>query len=55
VFSRERDGEVTALHLGLTGMSLQKRPNVRNPRAWVNGALAAGATALAIRRLRTRG
>ena len=51
VFSRE-NGEVTALHLGLTPMSFQKRPGVRNPRLWVNGALAAGATAIAVRRRR---
>jgi hypothetical protein len=31
-------------------MSLQKRPEVRNPRLWLNGVLAAGAAALAIRR-----
>jgi CubicO group peptidase (beta-lactamase class C family) len=54
VFSRDSDGEVTALHLGLTPMSFQKRPAVRNPRPWVNGALVAGATALAVRRLRAR-
>jgi Beta-lactamase len=52
VFSRELDGEVRALHLGLTSMSFQKRPDVRNPRRWVKGALVAGATALAVRRLR---
>ena len=52
VFSREPGGEVTALHLGLAPMSFQKRPDVRNPRPWVNGALAAGATALAARGLR---
>jgi hypothetical protein len=50
VFSRGPDGEVTALHLGLTPMSFEKRPAVRNPRPWVNGALVAGATALALRR-----
>ena len=31
-------------------VSLQQRPEVRNPRPWLNGALAAGAAALAIRR-----
>ena len=51
VFSREPDGEVTALHLGLVPMSFQKQPDVRNPRLWVTGALAAGATALVARRL----
>ena len=53
VFSREPDGDVTALHLGLTPMSLQKRPDVQNPRPWVNGALLAGATTLAVRRRRS--
>jgi hypothetical protein len=52
VFSREPDGEVTALHLGLTPMSFQKQPDVRNPRPWVNGALVAAATAIAFRRRR---
>ena len=41
VFGREPDGEVTALHLGLTPMSLRKRPDVQNPSPWPNGALAA--------------
>lgn len=52
VFSREPDGEVTALYLGLAPMSFQKRPDVQNPRPWVNGALVAGATAIAVRRRR---
>ena len=52
VFSRGPDGEVTALHLGLAPTPFKKRPDVRNPRLWVNGALAAGATALAARGLR---
>ncbi len=43
---------VARLLLDLT--SLQKRPDVRNPRRWVNGALVAGAAALAIRRGRHR-
>jgi hypothetical protein len=33
-------------------ISLRKRPDVRKPRRWVNGALLAGATALAVRRRR---
>jgi CubicO group peptidase (beta-lactamase class C family) len=49
VFSRGPTGEVTALHVGLTGMSLRKRPAARNPRPWLGGALAAGAAALAAR------
>jgi hypothetical protein len=52
VFSRDPDGEVAALHLGLTPMTFQKRPDVRNPRPWVSGALVAGATAIALRRRR---
>jgi hypothetical protein len=54
VFSRAANGEVAALHLALSPMSLQKRPNVRNPRPWVNAALlaGAGATAIAARRRR---
>jgi hypothetical protein len=54
VFSRGPNGEVTALHVGLTPMSFQKRPDVRNPRPWVTGALTAGASALALRRQRSR-
>jgi hypothetical protein len=52
VFSREPGGEVTALHLGVQPLSWQKRPGMRNPRPWVVGALAAGATAIAVRRRR---
>ena len=52
VFSRGPDGDVTALHVGLRPMSFQKRPDVLNPRRWITGALAVGATALAVRRLR---
>jgi CubicO group peptidase (beta-lactamase class C family) len=52
VFSREPGGEVTALHLGRLPISLQKRPDLRNPRPWVTGALVAGATAIAVRRRR---
>ena len=48
VFSREPGGEVTAMHLGVLPMSFQKRPGIRNPRPWAAGALAAGATALAV-------
>jgi CubicO group peptidase (beta-lactamase class C family) len=54
VFSRAANGEVAALHLGLSPMSLQKRPNVRNPRPWVNAALVAGAVATAIAARRRR-
>jgi CubicO group peptidase (beta-lactamase class C family) len=50
VFSRDPEAEGAAMRLLMLGMSLQQRPAVRNPRPWVNGALAAGAAALAIRR-----
>jgi CubicO group peptidase (beta-lactamase class C family) len=52
VFSRDRDGEVTALHVGLFPMSFKKCPVIRNPRPWVTAALAVGATAVAVRRRR---
>jgi hypothetical protein len=55
VFGRDSDGQVTALHAGLTPMSLEKRPDLRNPRPWLKGAVAAGAAALAARRFRRRG
>lgn len=56
VFSREPGGQVTALHIGLMPMSLPKRPDVRNPRPWINGALAATIAATAVRlRRATRG
>jgi len=42
---------VTALHIGLMPMSFQKEPDVRNPRPWVNIALAATLTAIAVHRL----
>jgi CubicO group peptidase (beta-lactamase class C family) len=50
VFSRDPGGAVTAMHVGLTPMSFQKRPEARNPRRWVNGALIAGAAAVIVRR-----
>jgi hypothetical protein len=43
VFSHKPDGEVTALHFAYMPMSFRKRPDVRNPRPWVNRALIAGA------------
>jgi hypothetical protein len=52
VFSRGPGGEVTALHFGVLPMSFQKRPDVRNPRPWISGALVAAATAIALRRRR---
>jgi CubicO group peptidase (beta-lactamase class C family) len=50
VFSRGPEDRGAPIRLLLDVMSLQKRPEVRNPRRWVNGVLAAGAAALAIRR-----
>ncbi len=50
VFSREPGGEVGALHVGFMPMSFQKRPNVRNPRSWVTGALAVTTMAIVVRR-----
>jgi CubicO group peptidase (beta-lactamase class C family) len=52
VFSRGPDGRVAALHVDLVPISFHKRPDALNPRLWVNGALAAGATAIAVRRRR---
>ena len=55
VFSRDPGGDVTALHLGVQPLSLRKRPDVQNPRPWVTGVLAAGATAVAVGRRRRGG
>ena len=56
VFSRDPGGKVTALHTHLDDqpISFQRRPDMRNPRSWITGALAAGATALALRHRRGR-
>ena len=48
VFSREPGGKVTALHPGIQPLSFHKRPSIQNPRTWAVGALAVGATALAV-------
>jgi hypothetical protein len=50
VFSGRPEEGGAAMRLLMEVMSLQKRPEVRNPRLWLNGVLAAGAAALAIRR-----
>ena len=50
VFSGRPEDGGAAMRLLMDVMSLQKRPEVRNPRLWLNGVLAAGAVALAIRR-----
>jgi CubicO group peptidase (beta-lactamase class C family) len=50
VFSRGPEDEGAPMRLLLDVMSFHKRPEVRNPRRWLNGVLAAGAATLAIRR-----
>jgi hypothetical protein len=58
VFGRDPGGQFTTLytHLGVQPIAFHKRPAMRNPRPWVTGALAAGASALALRHRRgTRG
>jgi CubicO group peptidase (beta-lactamase class C family) len=50
VFSRNAAGDVTALSLALGPMSFQKQPDLRNPRPWINGALAACATSVLVQR-----
>lgn len=47
VFSREPAGDTTLL---MDLMAFRRRPDVRNPKPWATGILAAGASALAIRR-----
>jgi hypothetical protein len=51
VFTRPEGGEMRLL---MEVLSFRKRPDVRNPRPWVTGALAVGAAALAGRHLRAR-
>ena len=50
VFSRGPEDEGAPMRLLLDVMSFHKRSEVRNPRRWVNGVLAAGVATLAIRR-----
>jgi CubicO group peptidase (beta-lactamase class C family) len=49
-----RAPEDSGMRLLMDVLSFRKRPDLRNPRRWANGALLAGATALAVRRLRAR-
>ncbi len=49
VFSGGSGDGVTATRLLIDLFSFHKRPDVRNPRRWVNGVAAAGAVVLAIR------
>jgi CubicO group peptidase (beta-lactamase class C family) len=50
VFSEEPEDGVTATRLLIDLFSFSKRPDVRNPRRWINAAVASVAVALAIRR-----
>jgi CubicO group peptidase (beta-lactamase class C family) len=55
IFSRQPGAGTTAVHLDFAPLSFQKRPAITNPRPWVTGALgalAAGVTAVAVRRWR---
>jgi hypothetical protein len=51
-FSQEPETGRAALALDLMPLSLQKRSDLRSPRRWITGALAVGATAIAVRRRR---
>ena len=55
VFSDGPEDEMTATRLLIDLFSFHKRPDIRNPRRWVNGVAAAGAVALAIRHRLRRG
>ena len=52
VFAAGNDGQ--PMRLLLNGMSFEKRPGMRNPRAWTRGLLVGGAAALAWRGVRRR-
>lgn len=54
VFGRDADGQVDAMHLGLTPMSFRKRPDRLNPRRWVSAALFAVGAAIAVRGIRRK-
>ena len=47
------EGEGRASRLLVDMMSFARRPDIRNPRPWLQGALAVGATAAAVRRRRS--
>jgi CubicO group peptidase (beta-lactamase class C family) len=52
-----RDAVATRAHFDLLPMSLQKQPDIRNPRPWVTAAVAAlavGTAAMAVRRRRRK-
>jgi hypothetical protein len=52
VFSQSAEKGRAITRLLADMFSLQKRPDVRNPRPWVQGALFAGAMAIAVRQRR---
>ena len=52
VFKRGSEEMRGSTRLLMEVWSFRRRPDARNPRRWVNGALAAGATAIAVRRRR---
>ena len=54
VFGRAPGGEVTAVHLDIAPLSLQRQPDATNPRLWVTGALGALAVASAVTAVRRR-
>jgi len=51
--SRPEPGQ-TITRLLTDAFSLQKRPELRNPRIWANSALLTAGTAIAVRRRRSR-
>jgi CubicO group peptidase (beta-lactamase class C family) len=56
IFTRDPGGATTRAHFDLLPMSLQKQPNIKNPRPWVTaavGALAIATTAMVVRRRRS--
>jgi hypothetical protein len=52
VFTQSREQGRTVTRLLTDTFSFQKRPDARNPRPWIQGALLAGATAIAVRQRR---
>ena len=54
VFSHSHEQGRTRTRLLTDSFSFQKRPDARNPRSWVQGALLVGATAIAVRQRRER-
>jgi CubicO group peptidase (beta-lactamase class C family) len=54
VFSRDPQAGTMAVHFGVMPLSAHKRPEAANPRRWAAGAVAVGATAIAVRRHRAR-